>query len=401
MSAATTQQLEQQTIGQRDVFNGKDKDHTFIDHNHNNNDLQMKKLKNNYTKWVRIITYILFVLVGQTIGILLGRLYFFKGGNSKWLATLLFTAGFPILIPFKFFFHSSSQISTSRSPSLSPNPGSFCLKLVGLYIAFGLLLAGVNLMYSFGLQYLPVSTYSLLCATLLAFNAITSFFINSQKFTILVINSVVILTISACLLAINPNNEGSNTTNEISKGKFVLGVLITIGASATYSLYMSLTQFSFEKIIKDQSFDTVLRMQLYPSFVASCVCVVGLFGSGDWTTLKGEMSNFKMGSVSYVIVLVSSTISWQLTYIGILGLIFEVSSLFSNVIITMTLPVVPIFGVIFFHDKMNGVKIISLVLALWGFVSYMYQNYLDNIEDYKAKKNYEKDIGLVRSTEMC
>ncbi|CAO2837891.1 unnamed protein product [Amaranthus hypochondriacus] len=390
--SSTTLQLEQQTIGQTVA---KDKDNSSIN-NHDEDKFQLRKLKNNYKKWVRIIIYILFILVGQTIGILLGRLYFSKGGNSKWLATIVFTVGFPILIPFKFFFHSNTQITTTSS--LRINPSSFHLKLTGIYIVFGLLLTGANLMYSFGLQYLPVSTYSLLCATLLAFNAITSFFINAQKFTILVINSIVILTISACLLAINADKDD----NEAAKGKFLLGVLFTIGASATLALLMSLTQFSFEKIIKDESFSTVLNMQLYQSFVGSCACVVGLFGSGDWTTLKGEMNNYKLGKEWYVMILVSSTICWQVSSLGMLGLIFEVSSLFSNVIVTLGLPLVPVFAVIFFHDKMNGVKIISLLLALWGFVSYIYQNYLDNIEDLKDKQKYDNDVGqLDGSTEMC
>jgi hypothetical protein len=39
--------------------------------------------------------------------------------------------------------------------------------------------------------------------------------------------------------------------------------------------------------------------------------------------------------------------------VGVVGLIFLVSSLFSNVISTLALPVVPILSVGFFHDKME------------------------------------------------
>ncbi|KAL2901556.1 Purine permease 21 [Bienertia sinuspersici] len=360
-------------------------DHTSIA-NSNTNKFHLPNYK-NYKKWLRLTIYILFLLIGQTTATLLGRLYFDKGGNSKWMATFVQSAGFPILLPLKLYF--SSKTTTHLS----------ILRLISLYLSFGVIITGDNLMYSYGLVYVPVSTYALLCATQLAFNAITSFFINEQKFTPLVLNSIVILTISACLLAINGNNEGNN--NNLAKGKYVIGFLCTIGASATYALMLSLAQFSFEKVIKDKSFNTVVCMSIYPSFVATCGCIVGLFGSGDWGTLKGEMRDYEKGRIIYVMVLTFTAICWQVSSVGMLGLIFEVSSLFSNVINTLSLPLIPIFAVVFFHDKMNGVKVISLVLALWGFLSYIYQHYLDNMEAATKAKTEIGNESIGATTEMC
>ncbi|CAH9120711.1 unnamed protein product [Cuscuta epithymum] len=79
-------------------------------------------------------------------------------------------------------------------------------------------------------------------------------------------------------------------------------------------------------------------MQVYLSFIANCCCVVGLFGSGEWRSLKGEMNGFGKGKVSYVMTLVWIALSWQ----------------------------------------MDGVKFIALLLALWGFLSYLYQHHLDD-----------------------
>ncbi|KAL3499818.1 hypothetical protein ACH5RR_038911 [Cinchona calisaya] len=227
-------------------------------------------------------------------------------------------------------------------------------------------------MYSYSLLYLPVSTYSLICATQLAFHAIFSFLLNSQKFTALIFNSLVLLTVSASLLAVRPDN--SNTTTKISKGKYIIGFLCTVGESAAYALLLSLLELTFRKVLKIQTFDTVLMMQKFPSFVATCACVVGHFANGEWKTLESEFKDYQMGKVTAV--------SWQVSSVGLLGLIFEVSSLFANVISTVSLPVVPILAVIFFHDKMYGVKIIALILAIWGFLSYVYQHYFD---DVKAK----------------
>ncbi|XP_059643644.1 probable purine permease 11 [Cornus florida] len=354
------------------------------------NQRRIPRLK-HYKWWLRVALYTLFLLAGQSAATLLGRLYYDKGGNSKWMATFVQSAGFPILIPLLYFFSPSTNSTTTFLTKLPP-----IHILTFLYLFFGLLLTGDNLMYSYGLLYLPVSTYSLLCATQLAFNALFSFLLNSQKFTALILNSLVLVTISASVLAVHA--ESDNTT-KIPKQKYIIGFLCTLGASATYSLYLSLVQLSFQKVIKRETFGAVLDMQIYPSFVATCGCVVGLFASGEWRGLKKEMGDYQKGKVSYVMTLVWTAVTWQISSIGLLGLIFEVSSLFSNVISTLALPAVPILAVIFFHDKMDGVKVIAMLLSIWGFLSYVYQNYLDDYESKVTKVDVNEVSGS--HVELC
>uniref|UniRef100_A0A803PN54 Probable purine permease n=1 Tax=Cannabis sativa TaxID=3483 RepID=A0A803PN54_CANSA len=297
----------------------------------------------HYKWWLRVMIYIVFIIAGQSAATLLGRLYYDKGGNTD------------------------------------------------------------NLMYSYGLLYLPVSTYSLLCATQLAFNALFSFFLNSQKFTPFILNSLVLLTTSASLLALNADSDeqDSSSSTKFSKRKYAIGFLTTLGASAAYALYLSLLQLSFQKILKAETFSSVLNMQIYPSFVATCGCIVGLFASGEWRGLGKEMNEYYQESkVSYVMTLVWTALTWQICSVGLLGLIFEVSSLFSNVISTLALPVIPILAVIFFHDKMNGLKVIAMVLAIWGFLSYIYQHYLDDLK-HKAHKSESSEIISRRIVEVC
>ncbi|KAL2962518.1 hypothetical protein AAZX31_17G147600 [Glycine max] len=353
-----------------------------------------------YKWWLRVSLYIIFLLVGQSAATLLGRLYYDNGGNSKWMATFVQSAGFPVLLPLLFYFPRQTHAKFNNNPS--NNDYSYKTKpkfstLVFLYLAFGLILTGDNLMYSYGLLYLPLSTYSLLCATQLGFNAVFSFFLNSQKFTAFIINSVVLLTISASLLAINSDSDEDSTG--LSREKHVIGFFCTIGASATFSLYLSLVQLSFQKVIKRETFSAVLDMQFYPSFIATCACVVGLFASGEWKSLNNEMKGYDKGSVPYVMTLLWIAVTWQISSIGMLGLIFEVSSLFSNVIGTLALPIVPILAIVFFHDKINGVKFVALLLAVWGFLSYVYQHYLD---DKKAKAEKSDGLGVSNSeVEIC
>ncbi|XP_010941192.1 probable purine permease 11 [Elaeis guineensis] len=342
-----------------------------------NQPLRPSSMSKSWRWWLMIALNILFVLAGQTAGILLGRLYYNEGGNSKWMATLVQCAGFPILFLPLLLFPSPSFITSFAHPPIT--------KIAFIYISLGLIIAGDNLIYSCGLLYLPISTYSLVCATQLAFNAVFTYFLNSQKFTPFIFNSVILLTFSSALLGIQSDSEDST---DVPKGKYSLRFVLTLGASAIFSLISSLIQLTLQKVPKIETFSIVLQMQLCISFIASIVCVVGLFASGEWKVLEGEMDGFGKGRVSYVMTSVCTAVAWQVASVGMVGLILVVSSLFSNVIGTLALPVVPIFAVIFFHDKMDGVKVMATLIAVWGFISYIYQDYLD---DSKAKRAIGSD----------
>ncbi|XP_059661384.1 probable purine permease 11 [Cornus florida] len=326
-----------------------------------------------WQRWLLVVLNIAFLLIGQSGAVILSRLYYDGGGKSIWMATLIQSAAFPVLfLPLCFFsFHKNHP----PTPTIPASPSFRTLSMV--YLFLGALLAGDNMLYSIGLLYLPLSTYSLICAAQLAFNAIFSFFINSQKFTMLILNSVILVTLSSCLVAVHSDPTDSNTRERI-KGKSTVGFLCTLGASAAYSLLLSLMQFAFEKILKKETFAVVLSMQIYTSLVASCICVVGLFGSGEWRGLREEMEGFGRGSVCYVMTLVGAALAWQVSYVGVVGLIFMVSSLFSNVISILPLPLVPVFAAMFYHENMDGVKVVAMFLAIWGFASYLYQNFLDD-----------------------
>lgn len=324
--------------------------------------------------WLQISIYIVLILLGQSTATLLGRSYYDRGGKSKWLATLVQVAGFPVLFPLYYILPMEKTLTvTDNRPLNLPSP----FKAASLYIFFGLFMATLCMLYSIGLQYLPVSTFSLISASQLAFNALFSFFFNSQKLTPYIVNSLVLLTMSSTLLVFN--TDSSSLLKGVSKGKYVFGFICAIANSAGYGLSLSLTQLAFDRVLKSESlFKAVLDMTVYESFVASCVTVVGLFASGEWKTLKTEMDHFELGRLSYLMDLIWTALTWQVYTFGLNGLIVKVSSLFSNIIATFGLPIVPVLAVILFHDTMNGIKVVALLLAIWGSVSYAYQEYLDH-----------------------
>lgn len=332
------------------------------------------KSSSNIVGWFQLSFLSILVLSGQSTATLLGRLYFDKGGNSKWMETLVQTVGFPILIPFYYLTLKNNRLDDERNKSPSP------LMAVGLvYLVLGILLAACCMLFSVGLSYLPVSTFSLITATQLGFNAIFSFFINSHKFTPFIINSVVLLTISSALLVFQVDMSSDTKTSSNSK-KRTAGFICTLFGSALFSLQLSLTQLAFAKVINNKTARALMDFIIWQAFVATLVIVIGLFASGEWKTLSNEMNRYELGKVSYLMNLIWTAFCWQIFSVGIFGLIVKASSLFANVISTLCLPVVPILAVIIFKDNMNGVKIVSMILAIWGFISYIYQHYLDDLK---------------------
>ncbi|KAK3118496.1 hypothetical protein QOZ80_9BG0700190 [Eleusine coracana subsp. coracana] len=314
-----------------------------------------------------VVVDMVMLICGQTVATLLSRLYYNSGGNSKWMTTLTFSGGAPLLaIPLLLMPQPSPE---SYRPAAS--------KMVPIYAGLGVLIALNNLMYSYGLQYLPVSTFSLLAATQLAFNAVTSRFLNAQRFTPLIANSVVVLTFSAALLGVAGSSDDSGGTAAGGHGKYAAGFILTLAASATVALVLSLFELTFEKAIRSRTLRWVLAMQLYTSIAASAVCVVGMFASGEWRTVATEAAAFEGGRARYVATVAGMGVAWQAASVGSVRLISRVSALFANVSATVGLPLVPVFAVALFGDRMTGIKVIAMLMALWGFLSYVYQHYID------------------------
>uniref|UniRef100_A0A0D9WYH2 Probable purine permease n=1 Tax=Leersia perrieri TaxID=77586 RepID=A0A0D9WYH2_9ORYZ len=308
-----------------------------------------------------VLADVLMLLVGEAMAPLLSRLYYNSGGNSLWMTTLMQSAGSPLLaIPL---------LLTPRAAAGEPLPAVF--KMAAICVGLGLIIGCDNLMYSYAMLYLPVSTFSLMSSTQLAFNAVTSRLINSQRFTSLILNSVVVLTFSAMLLGVD-NRDGSSGSNVVPHGKHVVGIILTLSASAVHALILSLFEVTFEKVIKATTLRWVLKMQIFTNMVALVVSMMALFASGEWRSIHGEMVMFKNGKVSYVVTLIGIAVGWQAAALGAMRLIARVSSLFANVTGTLALPLVPVLAVMLFGDRMTGIKVVAMLMAVWGFLSYVY-----------------------------
>ncbi|XP_015066239.1 probable purine permease 10 isoform X3 [Solanum pennellii] len=303
--------------------------------------------------WLQIFIFTFFTIGGQAAGTLLGRVYYEQGGKIRWIATLAQTAGFPILLPFIFYSETKNQNEQPVNASVFVG--------ASVYIFLGLFQVVNSMSFTVGVQYLPASTYSLISGTQLAFNAITSFFLNGHKVTAIILNSVVVLSFSSSAV-IFQNETGDS--GEISQKSLLIGFAVTTFGSLGYALQFSLTELAFQKVFKSSTLKEVTKMSFFIGFFVTIASLIGLFASGNWNDLEKEIGEYRRGKSSYFINLICTAISWQLYAVGSVGLVYKASALFSNVIINLGSSIVPIFAMLFLKDRMNGLKVFSLLLGL-------------------------------------
>ncbi|KAF8715093.1 hypothetical protein HU200_027645 [Digitaria exilis] len=330
-----------------------------------------QKRRHSIRWWALVLLDMAMLLGGQTATILLCRLYFNSGGRSAWLLTLAHSAGAPLL--------AAPLLLTPRAAAGDgepTRPPAWPATMAAICTGLGVLVALDNAMFVYAELYLPVSTFSLLAATQLAFNAVTSRLINAQRLTALTLNSVVVLTFSAALLGVGSGSD--ETSSYVPRGKYAAGFALTLAAAAGYALVLSLFEVTFERLLRTRTLRWVLKLQIYTNVAGSAVAVALLLATGEGRKVRGEAEGYRDGRGGYAATLVGIAVAWQVATLGMVRLITRASSLFANVTSTLGLPLVPIFAVPLFGDKMTGIKVVAMLMAVWGFLSYVYQHYLDD-----------------------
>ncbi|CAK8531760.1 unnamed protein product [Lathyrus sativus] len=338
--------------------------------NNNNNHLHAdeKAFTNKRYRPLLIINYLL-LFVGSSSSSLLSKYYFIHKGSSKWVSTWVQCAGFPLLIiPICLPYLLNS---TKRTPFTD-----FTSKMLTLSIFVGIMLGLNNLLISWGVAYLPVSTSSLLLSSQLVFNLILSAIIVKQKITFSNLNCVILLTLSSVILALNSN--GKNPEG-ITKKEYFIGFFCTIGAGLLFALYLPVMEKVYKQVY---SYEMVMEMQLIMEIAATTLATVGMAFDGGFSEMKRESEEvFDKGSKVYWVTVMANVVTWQFCFMGTAGMVFLTSSLTSGICMTTLLSMNVLGGVLVYRDEFGGFKAVSIFLCLWGFCSYVYGMYVNMLEE--------------------
>ncbi|KAK3006307.1 hypothetical protein RJ639_016861, partial [Escallonia herrerae] len=209
---------------------------------------------------------------------------------------------------------------------------------------------------AYGVSRLPVSTSALIIATQLAFTAGFAFLLVKQKFTFLTINAVFLLSVGALVLAFH--SSADRPAHESNKQYF-------IGFFDTWSIgiirfVLPMIELIYKKAKQPVNYSLVMEMQIVMSFFATAYAL--MLVNHDCMAIPREAREYELGQATYHVTLVLSAILWQLFFCGAIGVIFCASSLFSGIVMATLLPVTESLAVMFFHERFQVEKGISLSL---------------------------------------
>uniref|UniRef100_A0ACD5XYX2 Uncharacterized protein n=1 Tax=Avena sativa TaxID=4498 RepID=A0ACD5XYX2_AVESA len=323
---------------------------------------------------------------------LLSRVYYDGGGQSKWILSWSAVAGWPIpalLLPACYLL-----LDGGASPTWPP-PLTLCL----WYALLGLLSAADNLMYAWAYAYLPASTASLVAASSLAFSAVFGRVIvrSNNGMGLATVNAIVVITAGVVIVALD---SGSDGYPGITDAQYAIGFALDVLGSALHGLIFALSELAFATHLaaaagndgaassSSRFFHVVLEQQAAVSLCAFAFTSAGLavFGEG-FGAMRQEAAGFAGGRGAYAMVLGWSAATFQVGVLGATGVVYLGSTVLAGVLNAVRVPVTSVAAVIWFHDPMSGFKILSLVITVWGFGSYMVGS------SGAAKKTSRRDIG--------
>ncbi|WCJ29899.1 purine permease 5 [Euphorbia peplus] len=311
--------------------------------------------------WIFLLFSTAGVLVSLSASSLIRRIYIQNGGKSKWIISWAAAAGWPItsfilLLSYLFF-----KISPTR---LTP-------QLVLSYLGLGFLTASRDLMYAYAYAYLPAPTATLLASSSLVFSCLFGYFIVNNKLNASIINATVIITAATTIIALDSDTD---RYDNVSDRQYIWGFIWDFLASALQGLMFALSELVFDKLHGRTSFVFVLEQQAMVSFFAFVFATVGVVVNKDFQGMKLEAKTFEDGEAGYVKLLVWAAITFQLGALGATGVVFLCSTVTAGIQNAVRNPITSIAAVILLNDPMSGLKILSLLITLWGFAAYIYGN---------------------------
>lgn len=326
-----------------------------------------------------LITTYVCLFVGSIASSLLAKYYFVHGGSSRWVSTWVQSAGFPLLLTLIYFPHYVFKNTTRRPFTRFTRRHLIFSVLIGVVLGFN------NFLFSWGTSYLPVSTSSLLLSTQLVFTLILSVLIVKQKVTYSNLNCVILLTLSSVLLALGSSKD---KPDGLTKSKYYIGFVSTIGAGLLFALYLPVTEKLYRSVY---CYAMVMEMQLVMEFAATVFATVGMVFDGGFSEMVKEANHvFTKGpTVYWTVAILANVVTWQLCFAATSGMVYLTSGITGGICMTALLTMNVIGGVVVYGDEFGGVKIVSTVLCIWGFSSYIYGMYTKT----KKAAEMEKEKG--------
>ncbi|KAJ4916210.1 putative purine permease 14 [Raphanus sativus] len=329
--------------------------------------------------WPTIILFIICVITGQPIAKILENYYNDQIDHTEkrqndgvWTQSLLQTVGFPLLLPLYIFTakkHNPQQSQTT--PDRTSTKYIICFS--GL---IGILWSNQGRFSAKAKLELPVRVFTLIYTTQLFFTLIFAAFINKLKLNRWIITSLVLAIVTGALTF---SSSFAGEPPDEAEVDYRRGSLAALISSVYFSLFLCVIQNVSKRT--EPSFASVCKVLIISSLVATVSSAAGLLIEGEQEDLKREMNGFSKGRGACAMAMVGQAVAWQVYWVGIVGLVFSVSSVLANVISVITWSVVSVLVVIFFgyvDDEFDVFKGVTLITASLSTAAYFYRLHKEN-----------------------
>ncbi|KAL0436185.1 UNVERIFIED_CONTAM: putative purine permease 4 [Sesamum radiatum] len=139
-------------------------------------------------------------------------------------------------------------------------------------------------------------------------------------------------------------------------------------------------------------YSMVVEMQLVMEMAATVFATVGMAADGGFSDMKVESARvFDKGPAAYWCTIAGNLVLWQFCFMGTAGMVFLTTSLTGGICMTALMAMNVVGGVAVYGDEFGGVKVVSTVLCVWGFCSYLYGMYMKN---KNQKQSHQSSIQM-------
>ncbi|KAH0778127.1 hypothetical protein KY290_004554 [Solanum tuberosum] len=184
--------------------------------------------------------------------------------------------------------------------------------------------------------------------------------------------------------------ETTMTSSETTKKcyMFLLGL-----NNLLFSWGNSYLPVSTNSLVLSSQLVFTLITSIVMELAATVLATLGMIIDGGFSEMKNEGKNvFDLGEKAYWLTVMFNVVTWQFCFMGTAGMVFLTSSLTGGVCMTALMAVNVLGGVIVFEDNFGWIKVVSTLLCIWGFSSYLYGMYMKMKEEEEEEK--KKDDSL-------
>mmetsp|Transcript_96778 Transcript_96778/g.172145 ORF Transcript_96778/g.172145 Transcript_96778/m.172145 type:complete len:372 (-) Transcript_96778:98-1213(-) len=280
-----------------------------------------------------------------------------KWGNKKgielpWFNALMLSAAWPLTGLMSFAYYR--YYKEGASPKLLTKEGAKAVTILGFVDAMHMILL------SFGLNYLPASTYMILKSTNLPFTAILSWGALGQKVSKMQLISMAIVFAAVVVLGMGKSSDAGNATWQ----QFIFSSVVSLLSALLNALHSVLGSVYMNKLVDKKSFKGLLEVNTLNGMATFLWTLPFVACSGEHKIWPQELGKL-VPSICFLMWF-GVAFSKQMGYLAKFAVVKLTGPLTESMLDVLRRCVVSVGAVFLFGDSFKTSKQVSMALMIFG-----------------------------------